>query len=204
MNLDKLKEAEANFLQRYPGGFADPAIAAVRKKHNVDRLITFAQETLTRANCNRPDFIADSLLKIVSRSSMVSRFEKPRFRDFIEALGSDEREALAFAVEQRLFGRKQRGFEDILGMLAHHKIAKWAVISAVPFYHAPRREVFVKPTTAKGILAFLEVGTLRYEPTPSWAFYKGYRDLMTEVKKHVKPSLAPSNAALTGFLMMSG
>ena len=203
MNYEKLFEAEATFLQAYPAGFDDPELASIRKKHNVRKLIEFAQDNLTKANCNRPDFIADVLYKIVSRSSMVSRFEKPPFKQFLDALSSDDKKALAYAVEQRLFGRKQQGFEQILEMLAQHKLAKWAVISAVPFYFAPRREVFVKPTTVKRILAYLEVEDIRYRPTPTWAFYKGYRDVLAEVRNRVNPSLSPNYAALSGFLMMS-
>ena len=159
---------------------------------------------MTRANFNRPGFIAETILTIVSRSSMVSRFEKPRFRDFIGALNSHEKQALADAFEKRLSGRqKQRGFEEFLGMLSHHNLAKWAVISVVPFYFAPQKEVFVKPTAAKGILAFLEVEGLEYKPTPSWAFYQGYGKLLADIKKAVAPSLSPNNAALSGFLMSS-
>ena len=110
---------------------------------------------------------------------------------------------LAFALEKRLYGRKQQGFEEILGMLAHHKLAKWAVISVVPFYFAPTREVFVKPTTAKGIVRFLEVNELEYKPLPSWDFYRGYQNLISDVKKQVAPSLSSNNAAISGFLMMN-
>ena len=203
MNLERLKETEANFLQLYPRGFADPAFQAVRKKHNVDKLTVFAREHLTQANCRQPESVTQTLLTIISRSSMVSRFEKPPFRNFLTSLNSDDEKALAFAIEQRLFGRKQQGFEALVEMHRPFGIAKWAVISALPFYFAPRREVFVKPTTAKGILALLEVDDLHYESRPSWEFYKGYRRLVVEIKKRVNPSLSPSNAALTGFLMMS-
>lgn len=202
MNREKLRQAEASFLQRYPDGFADPAMEAIKKKHNVDKLVVFTRENLTKLNCNRPKFVAETLLKIVSRSSMVSRFEKPRFKAFLDSLDSDEKKALAYAVEQRLYGRKQQGFEEILGMLLHHKLAKWAIISVVPFYHSPRREAFVKPTTAKGIVKFMDVENLSYNATPSWEFYQGYRALIAEIKKEVSPSLSPNNAALTGFLMM--
>lgn len=204
MNYQKLKDAEGSFLQRYPGGFADPGLEVIKKKHNVDKLVEFSQQGLTRANFNRPEFIAETLLKIVSRSSMVSRFEKPKFRDFINALNSHEKQALADAIEKRLYGRqKKRGFEEFAGMLSHHRLAKWSVISAVPFYFSPVQEAFVKPTTAKGILAYLEVAGLEYKPTPSWGFYRGYLDLLREIKQQVVPSLAPNNAALTGFLMSS-
>jgi len=202
MNYDKLYEAEASFLMRYPEGFADPAMQELRRKHNVDKLVNFAQENLTKVQCNKPEHVADTVLKIVSRSSMVSRFEKPPFKAFITGLDSHEKASLAGAIEHRLHGRKQRGFEHILGMLAHHKIAKWAVMSVVPFYYAPRIEAFVKPTTAKGILRYLEISDLTYQATPSWAFYKGYKQLLGTIRKQVDPALSPNNAALTGFLMM--
>ena len=97
MNYMKLKEAEAGFLQRYPDGFADPEMASIKKKHNVNKLTEFAQQSLCRANFNRPELIVESVLKIVSRSSMVSRFEKPKFKNFITSLNSHEKQALADA-----------------------------------------------------------------------------------------------------------
>ncbi len=204
MNIDKLKQAESNFMQRFPGGFDDPGMAYIKKKHDVDKLVVFAGDNLGRSSFNQPEKLADTILKIVSRSSMVSRFEKPRFRDFINALNTHEKQALADAMEKRLYGRsKRQGFEELLGMLAHHKLAKWSVISVVPFYFSPRTEAFVKPTTAKGILAYLEVEGLEYKPTPSWAFYQGYQKLLADIKKQVSPTLSPNNAALSGFLMSS-
>jgi hypothetical protein len=59
----------------------------------------------------------------------------------------------------------------------------------------------VKPTTAKGIIAFLEVEGLHYKPTPSWAFYTGYRKVLDDVRREVNPSLTNNYAALSGFLM---
>jgi len=203
MNIERLRQAEAGFLAIYPEGFADPAIQPIRRKHNVQRLVRYAGEALTRERCHRPQAVCEALLTIVGRSSMVARFDKPRFRDFIGALGSDERETLAYAVEQRLYGRRRHGFELIQGLLAPYGLARWPVISAPPFYHAPRREAFVKPTTVKRILAWLEVEDPRYHPTPSWDFYRGFQRLLSAIRREVSPSLSPTNAALTGFLMMS-
>ena len=202
MNLRKLKQAEAEFLARYPGGFDDPGMAPVKKKHNVDKLSEFAQSNLTRTHFNRPEHICDTLVRVISRSSMVSMFEKPRFRDFVHTLNSHEKEHLALAFEKRLYGRSKRaGFDEILGMLSHHKIAKWPLISAIPYYVAPRKEAFVKPTTAKGIIAYLEITDMQYKPRPSWEFYSAYLKLLQQVRREVHPSLSPNNAALSGFLM---
>lgn len=204
MNIKKLKQAETRFLAQYPEGFADPGLEPVRKKHNVDKLTAFAQENLTKSHFNRPEHIAETLVKIISRSSMVSMFEKPKFRDFVKTLNNHEKEHLAFAFEKRLHGRAKRaGFEEIVGMLAYHKVAKWPLVSAIPYYFAPKKEAFVKPTTAKGIVAFLEVEGLHYKPLPDWEFYRGYLKVLDQVKKEVHPSLSPSYAALSGFLMVS-
>ncbi|MEM6580105.1 MAG: hypothetical protein AAF699_02475 [Pseudomonadota bacterium] len=204
MNHDKLRQAEASFLQRYPGGFADPELEPIKKKHNIEKLTEFTQASLAPENFSRPERIVEALVKIVSRSSMVSRFEKPRFREFVGALNSAERQVLSDAVEKRLYGRRKRqGFDEMLGMLAHHRLAKWAVISVVPFYFAPTQEAFVKPTTAKGIIQYLEVADLEYKPMPSWQFYRGYVRLLDEVRASAVPTLSPNYAALTGFLMMS-
>lgn len=204
MNRSKLLEAEGRFLSQYPDGFDDPGLAHIKKKHNVDKLSEFAQEALARTQFHRPAHVVDTALKIVSRSSMVSRFEKPKFRDFVRCLNSAEQEAFANALEMRLYGRaKKRGFEEIVGMLQPHGIAKWSVVSVIPFHVAPRREVFVKPTTAKGVIARLEIESLEYRPLPSWAFYQGYQRLLRDIRDTVSPRLSPNNAALTGFLMTS-
>lgn len=204
MNLAHLRQAEASFLQRYPGGFADPELDTIRKRHDIDKLSAFTRESFSRSNFNRPELICEALVKVISRSSMVSRFEKPKFRDFVAALNSHEKQALATSVEKRLYGRQKRqGFEEILGMLAHQKLARWSVISAVPFYFAPTKEAFVKPTTAKGIIKFLDATDLNYAPTPSWEFYRGYLRLLGEIKANVVPTLTGNNAAITGFMMMS-
>ncbi|XOV87764.1 MAG: hypothetical protein ACFHX7_22885 [Pseudomonadota bacterium] len=204
MNVNRVREAEALFLQQYPDGFADAELQTVRKRHNVDQLAAYAQEHLTPTLFEQPNAFAEVLVRIISRSSMVSRFEKPAFRQFIDSLNSSDRALLASAYQARLTGRRKRqGFEQIVDMLARHRIARWSIVSAVPFYFAPTREVFVKPTTAKGIVRYLGASELVYAPTPTFEFYEGYRRLITDVKRMVVPSLGPNNAAITGFLMMS-
>ena len=204
MNIQKLKEAEAAFLARFPKGFNDPGMEKIRKSHNVDRLANFTRENLTQTSLSQPQKFADTLLKIISRSSMVSRFEKPPFRDFLAALNSVDKRHLAESFRKRLFGRKKReGFEEIVDLLAYYKLARWSVVSAVPFYFAPLKEAFVKPTTAKKIVAFLDMEHLHYNARPDWAFYDGYRKLILDIKQEVDSNLTPNNAAITGFLMSS-
>ena len=204
LNRNKLKQAEANFLSRYPGGFADPEMVKIGKRHPMEKMTTMAHDCFTaRARKNIGQY-AEDMAKIVGRSSMVSMFEKPKFRDFVNRLAPGEQSFMVQAMHDLLHtDNQQGGFEALVELLKTEKLAKWSLISIIPAYHAPTTEVFVKPTTAKNIIRHFEVDGLVYKPTPSWEFYTAYRDLINHAKTKVDSSLSPSNAAFSGFLMMS-
>lgn len=203
MNFQKLKQAEIAFMERYPGGFSHPEMVEIGKKHNMHKLVSFAQEAFAKSQFNDPMVVVDHLVKLTTRSSMVSVFEKPKFRDYVYGLSDMDKERLANGLKQRLHGHAQKGFEEMCRILAAGKLCKWSLLSVAPTYYRPVDEVFVKPTTAKGVVAQFELDGLKYHPTPSWDFYTQYRDSIMTMKQHVDPSLSPSNAAFSGFLMMS-
>lgn len=203
MNIEKLKLAEAHFLQFYPGGFQHPDMQRIAKKHPIERLAEQTRVLLAEDAFVNQGQVLESIVKLVSRSSMVSMFEKPKFRDFVNGLGRDDRSRLAQAVKEMLHGDQVQGFEALTQVLLEGRIAKWSLVSILMLYSNPTVEVFVKPTTAKAIIAYLELTDLTYRPRPSWEFYAGYRQAINTLKLRVDPSLSPSNAAFTGFLMMS-
>ena len=203
MNLKKLREAESLFLHKYPGGFANEEMVKVGKKHNVDKLSEFAAQALAKKAFVNQGAVLDDVVKIVSRSSMVSMFEKPKFRDYVNGMNRDDREFLAGGFKRLLHGKQEKGFNDILDVLTEGKLAKWSLMTICPLYYKPRSEVFVKPTTTKNVIKQFELQDLIYKPRPSWAFYASYRDAIGLMKSKVSPSLSPNNAAFTGFLMMT-
>ncbi len=203
MNLEKLRLAEAQFLEMYPGGFDHPEMVKVGKKHGIDRMTTFAAEVFARSQFRNTHTFLENLIKLVSRSSMVSMFEKPKFRDAVNGLDADQRSALVRGYRKLMHGNQEKGFNEILGILAPAKVAKWSLMTIGLVYFRPQTEVFVKPTTAKGIIQLLELDDLIYRPRPSWEFYMAYRSAIMDMKTEVSSSLSPNNAAFTGFLMMS-
>ncbi|MEZ5471635.1 MAG: hypothetical protein R3E90_07630 [Marinicella sp.] len=203
MNIEKLKKAEGQFLQLYPMGFQDPALQERIKPHTKANLTEKCQEAFTELAFNKPHVIVENMAKMVSRSSMVSMFEKPKFRDFIKSLPGGDIDRLSEAFYEQLYGNHQQGFETILDLLRTQKLAKWSLISILPNYVFPDKEVFVKPTTAKGVIAHFELEGVVYKPQPSWDFYEKYKAHILEMKALVDPALKPSNAAFCGFLMMS-
>ncbi|MFT7687926.1 MAG: hypothetical protein ACI9FB_003284 [Candidatus Azotimanducaceae bacterium] len=203
MNLDKLKLAEAHFLKLYPGGFEHPEMQAVGKKHPVSKMSDFAAASFAKKEFKNPNTVLENMTKLVSRSSMVSMFEKPKFRDFVANLSQSDRFAMVAAYKKLFYGKQEAGFSEILDLLSDGKIARWSLMTIPLIYFDLQNEVFVKPTTAKAIIIQLGLKELVYKPRPSWEFYQLFRSTIIDMQALVDSSLSPNNAAFTGFLMMS-
>jgi hypothetical protein len=203
MNLARLKQAEEDFLAQYPGGFDHPEIAALARKHKIDKMVTLAQEGFARENFRSPALIVENMAKVVSRSSMVSVFEKPKFRDFVHALAMEQKQVVAKGLQEVLYGAEAQGFDLLLAAFQGGQVAKWPLMTVCQTYFRPDVEVMVKPSTVKGVIEHFQLENLHYKPMPSWSFYAGYRDAINDMKRLVDPSLSPSNAAFSGFLMLS-
>ncbi len=202
MNNKLLKQAAENFLKKYPGGFEHPIMVELGKKHKKDKLTNLAKDCFAKKNFKDSSEIVRSMVKVVSQSTMVSLFEKPKFRDMVNLLSKDEQDIFAKGLKFLLYSNEKQGFEILVEELAKRKMAKWTLMTVFQYYFRPDTEVFIKPTTTKLILTNLELD-LVYKPTPTWDFYESYRDAVNYMKKKVSKLLSPSNAAFCGFLMMT-
>jgi hypothetical protein len=203
LNITKLKEAEERFLMQYPGGFSDPVMLEIAKKHKAEKMNKLAQDSFSVDQFESPNKIVDSMSKIVSQSSMVSIFEKPKFRDLIKSISDNEKEVLSHGLKEFLHGDQWFGFKLMSGLLNEYKLAKWTLLTACPVYYNPSVEVFIKPTTAKGVIEYFELEGLKYSPKPTFEFYSAYREQINRMKHEVSAVLQVNNAAFCGFLMMS-
>lgn len=202
MNIDKLKAAEREFLTMYPGGFSHPDMVELVKKHQPGKMTAMAREMFAKENFSDPGGVVEAMIKVVGRSSMISLFEKPKFRDFAHSLGIDGKERLAKGLRDFLYGKQEKGFQTLVEVLRKGKLAKWSLVTACPAYVRPTEEVFIKPATVKDVISYFEIEGLVYDPLPSYQFYKEYRALIHAMKKEVDKSLSPDNAHFSGFLMM--
>ncbi|MBI5074324.1 MAG: hypothetical protein HZB62_04050 [Nitrospirae bacterium] len=202
MNIGKLKAAERDFLNDYPGGFAHPVMLELAKKHKSDKMTALAKEAFAKDNFRDPVKIVEDMEKVVSRSSMVSLFEKPKFRDYARSLTLPGKEKLSKGLYDFLHGDEERGFEVLVDILRKGKLAKWSLVTICPAYFRPTTEVFIKPTTVKNVIQYFEIEGLEYNPTPTYAFYRQYRSVINKMKKQVDKSLSPDNAHFSGFLMI--
>lgn len=203
MNRAKLMEAEDRFFRQYPGGFSNPQMLEIAKKHKAEKMNKLAQESFLISQFENPGIIVESMNKIISRSSMISVFEKPKFKDLVKAMNGNEKERMSDGLKEFLHGDQRCGFEMILDLLGEYKLAKWPLLTIYPVYYRSNVEVFVKPTSAKLIIEYFELEGLKYNSKPTFEFYCAYRDQINQMKMEVDTSLQADNAAFCGFLMFS-
>ncbi|APC90935.1 MULTISPECIES: hypothetical protein [Francisella] len=205
MDIKKLKQVEENFLSMYPEGFYSAEMQKLAKKHKMEQMIKQTQGFFGKNFADDVETACENMVKIVNQSSMVSLFEKPKFRDAVKAMSTQQKKDLVEGLELFLHdsNKQQQGFDKMLDVLKQFKLAKWSLLTIIPNYYHPDREVFVKPTTAKSVIGFFKLEGLVYKPQPSWSFYQNYRKQILDMKNRVNANLATNNAAFCGFLMMS-
>ncbi|MGD1821796.1 MAG: hypothetical protein ACPKM0_03410 [Pleomorphochaeta sp.] len=202
MNKNKVLEAEREFLSLYPRGFDSVEMQQIKKKHNTQKLHEYYLNAFNKTNFDNIDKIIEEMIKVVQKSSMVSLFEKPKFRDYLRSLSYDDKELLVEGLYSLLFENQEIGFNQMLFVLQDGKLAKWTIISTFLYYSAPSTEVFLKPTTVKEIIRILEIDSLTYNPKPSYKFYVEFRKIINEIKTLWGNKLGNDNAGITGVLMI--
>ena len=129
MNLERLYTAQTVFLDRYPGGFAHPDMVEIGKKHRVDKIAEQTQSLLAKPVFKSQAQALENIVKTVTRSSMVSLFEKPKFRDYVNGLSRDDRGSLSEGFRKMLHGNQEKGFNEVLDILIEGKLAKWSLMT---------------------------------------------------------------------------
>lgn len=203
MNIDKLKKAEMDFMTRYPGGFENPEMIEMGKKHKMQKLIDFAHKEFDTDALQDVETSAENMIKMVQRSSMVSVFEKPKFKDAVKSMTLDDKEHLVDSLRNLLHGDEAAGFHKMLNILTRYNLAKWTLITVFRCYYYPETDFLFKPTTVKNIIKYFDIEDLVYKSRPSYDFFCRYRDVINSMKNSVHESLSVNGAAFNGFLMMS-
>lgn len=203
MNKEKLINAEKLFFAQYPGGWEHPEMQAIIKKHKPEKMKKMAQDFFAPECFDNTEEVCTHMVKIITASSMVSVFEKPRFRDAMKIAGEDEKLILCRGLYELLHADKEQGFDMMLDILRQWKMAKWTLMTIIPAYFYPADEVYIKPTTVKGIIQAFDLQGLVYKSAPTFDFYTLYRAELVKMKNIVDPIFHDDNAAFSGFLMMS-
>lgn len=202
MNLKQLHTAEKFFLKQFPKGFESEEMHDIKRKHKFNKAVDFAQLIFSEDELTHMKTSIANISKFISRSSMVSVFEKMKFRDFVKEIDDITQFELVDSIKELIHGNEELGFNSLVNVLRTYNLAKWPLVSAYLAYYRPNNDIFVKPTTVKRIIKYLEIDTVVYNSKPTYEFYSGYRNIINSIKLEVDESIRPSNAAFSGFLMM--
>lgn len=200
MNEKALHSAAKRFLKDNPGGFDHPDLQEILNRHKTKEMAALVKKDFNKAAFEDVETVLNNAIRFVGKSSLISMFEKPKFKELVKGFSGKEKERFANALFDTLHGKMQSGFEQQLEILGRKKMAKWTLITVFSNYYRPKTDLLIKPTTTKLIIKELDLD-LKYSPTPTWAFYQSYRRQINAMKKLVDPSLSPSNMAFCGFLM---
>ncbi len=203
MKVEKLAKLEDAFLQEYPDGFDSPDLLAIGKKHKMGKMQEFVEAEFNEAAFTDVNKVFESFVKLISKASLVSVFEKTKFRNIAPTFTMEERTLLVEGLKEFLYGDQATGFSMQVDVLTRYKMAKWPILTVLGLYMHPGEEVLVKPTTVKGILKYFEVEDFTYTSKANYEFYAQYRQLVNDIKEKASERLDVDNAAFCGFLMMS-
>lgn len=203
MNVQKLKVAEHRFFSRYPNGWESEEMKPIKKKHKVGKMDVLAQEVFHLDALDRELEAMDTILKFITKSSIVSVFEKVKFKNLINESDDLFKRDIVGAIRTMLHEDEELGFNRLVGLLSPYKMAKWPIVTMMLMYYRPTTNPFVKPTTVKRIIQEYELDCIPYSPKMNYAFYDDYRRAFVEMTTHVDPQLSISYGHFSGFLMMT-
>ncbi len=178
-------QCRRKFERFYPDGFEDETYLVAERSLKERALFEWNLELAApdfRKLLARGEFraIADSAVRIESRSGLLSAFERMALRDAVRSPAG----ARLFATELYAWlygpGPTKRKFTDWLEALAdlpqaRSPVLTWPVATVFGFIARPDRHLLLKPRVTRK--AAHDYGyALGYRPRPSW---EGYQDLLT-------------------------
>jgi len=203
MNIEKLKELEDSFFEYYPNGFLDEKLVKVGKIFNTPRFTKMAIDSFEIKNFSDIESICQDFFNILLKSPLISFYEGSTLRNALKSFTNYEKDMLSIYLQDILYSGYKNSFDDFLELLASKNIAKWQIVTLIPYYFAPNNNYFLKPTTTKNIIKYFELENLKYNPKPSLEFYLNYTKQLENMKKHLRKELRDDNARFTGFLRMA-
>ncbi len=149
MNVQKLRQLEKEFLYVYPKGFESETLEGVKKKHKLLKTSEFFKMACSKESIESGLDSIDDIIMAVTKSSMVSVFEKIKFKDMIQSICKEEKFEFLDALYENIYGVEEERFKALVSLLSKYNMAKWPIVTCFRAYLNIQYDVFMKPTTVK-------------------------------------------------------
>ncbi len=176
------------FLEIYPDGFEDIRYMEKAWKHDDSKIVEFFQKLdAQQFDESNPHALAEKFGKIISKSTMVSTFEKISLRNYLSFF--EGHGAFIMAIKHLIENYNEQNFDTLVDVLSRYKdqgntnAAKWPVMSFFTYYGVKSHECYpVKPTTVKQVAQLLDVD-IGYKARPNFETYEKINDMYRDFRQ---------------------
>jgi hypothetical protein len=205
------EEALEHFIRAYPGGFHDPNYARRERdwkwaKHELwrDTVSPGGIATLAKAS---PDSAANLIEKMM-RTKYPMLHPQGEIVPMRDAVHRPEFTARYFSALGDLLDAPSLGstaFDNYVGaltslpLIGNGNLAKWTIVTFIPFLAQPSRHMFLKPGRTKEITRRLGVNIL-YSATPKWDTYERLLTFSNDLLEFLKPHGARDMIDVQSFI----
>jgi len=180
------------FLLRFPGGLDDEEFNELGKKHrSSDKILdTIKNDVDLNSFILEDDYHInkniETITKLVTKSSMISVFEKVTFKKYI----ADKKIQATFlkALYEMLTNLNENTMSEFVGVLnlknaeLNKRVATWPLVTFFLVYFNDNNEIFIKPSTIKKLGKLLEYD-IKYESIPNYMTYTNIKKMIMDYKK---------------------
>ena len=175
--------ARARFLTFFPGGFHSEGFAAEERDYKVKAKTALETNAPVEEAATGSGF-GETVLAAFRATNMLFSVEKARIQEAMRGPSADRfvRAAARFAIG----GGAPAELAEMEAALAPHEIAKWTVVTYLPFLWRPEQHMFLKPEVTKDFAE--RVGhpyANRYEPRLDVGVYESLLDLTARTQAEI-------------------
>lgn len=209
----KRKECIRKFLYYFRRGYADPTYYAWEREYKQVAHEQFSEQ-LNKASFKKLldqrkyKLIAETAVRIESRTNLLFSFEKMALRDAVKSLA--DAKTFAQGLFEYVYGDKnlQNRFEDfvrVIGMLPRKqtRVLTWPLVTVFGFIANPHEHIFLKPLATKRA-AEKYAYEFYYDSKPNWNTYHSLLSFAAQIRADTK-SLKPKDYIdLQSFIWVMG
>ena len=193
--------AKARFLRHFPAGFRDPHYRAMERDYKLaaaEKLrTTLPLEAAVEANG-----AGGAALAVFRATNLLSPFEQTRLQAALRGPNADEfiRAAAAFTM-----GEIKPGLARMAQALKPDDVAKWTVVTYLPFLWRPEEHMFLKPEVTRDYAE--RVGhpfAHEYRSELTEATYRSLLDLARETRDEISDLEPVDSIDIQSFIWVVG
>lgn len=134
--------ARARFLHFFPDGFPSERYVSSEREYKLQaKALLEASAPLDAVNSQ--DHFGKAVAPVFATNLLDQQFEVPRVRDLLNGPAGDNYVRLCAEFAR---GDPKLALQELDRLLKPHNLAKWVVVTYLPFLWLPQEHVFLKPT----------------------------------------------------------